>query len=340
MKYPKFLKEKSCIGVPAPSDGAFGEDEKEKLRYENAKKNLENLGYKVELSSHIFQSEKGRSADCKVRAEEINAMFASEKIDAILCATGGEFLVEILPYVDFEALVRHPKWVEGFSDPTGILFPITTKYDIATIYGKNFSNFGMQTYHKSLNDNLELLKGNILCQESYDRYEKERAERVTGLEGYNLNAEVEWKSLAEEEVEVEGRILAGCLDLIDILAGTKYDGTKEFIEKYKQDGIIWGFDNCDLSKEQVLRSMWKLSELGYFQHCKAILFGRFGNDIHSYLGYDVETCLKDSVLSQLSIPILYDVDISHKAPSLTIINGAIAKVHYKNGKGSICFELK
>lgn len=339
MKYPEFLQKNSCIGVPAPSDGAFAGDEKEIIRYKNAKQNLENLGYKVELSKNIFNSEKGRSADCKIRAKELNEMFENKDISAILCATGGEFLVEILPYVDFEKLTKNPKWVEGFSDPTGILFPITTKYDIATIYGNNFSSFGMQDYHKSIKDNLEILKGNIILQESYDLYEDERIERVTGLEGYNLTKKVEWKSFSQKEIQVSGRIIAGCLDIIEELAGTKYDGTKEFVEKYKNDGIIWGFDNCDLSKEQLIRSMWKLNELGYFKYTKAIIFGRSGNDA-SYLGYDMENCLKDSVISQLNIPIIYDADISHKNPSLIIINGSIATIKYNNGKGTISFELK
>lgn len=338
MKYPKFLEKNNCIGVPAPSDGAFNGDEKEITRYKNAKKKLENLGYRVELSNYIFNSEKGRSADCKLRAQELNEMFESKEIDAILCATGGEFLVEILPYVDFEKLAKNPKWVEGFSDPTGILFPLTTKYDIATIYGNNFSSFGMQEYHKSLKDNLEILKGNLIQQESYDLYENERIEKVTGLEGYHLDSKVEWKLLEGKEAEVKGRIIAGCLDLIEELSGTKYDGTKEFIKKYKNDGIIWCFDNCDLSKEQLIRSMWKLNELGYFEYSKAIIFGRSGNDT-SYLEYDMENCLKDSIIAKLNIPVIYDADISHKKPSIVIINGAIAKVSYQKGKGTITFEL-
>ena len=34
-------------------------------------------------------------------AKELNKMMESTNIDLIICAAGGEFLVEILPYVDF-----------------------------------------------------------------------------------------------------------------------------------------------------------------------------------------------------------------------------------------------
>ena len=54
----------------------------------------------------------------------------------------------------------------------------------------------------------------------------------------------------------------------------------------------------------------------------------------------METALKDSVISKLGVPIIYDTDVSHKGPCMTIINGAIATVESKDGKGKISFELK
>ena len=54
----------------------------------------------------------------------------------------------------------------------------------------------------------------------------------------------------------------------------------------------------------------------------------------------LEEALQDSVISNLNIPIIYDTDISHKGPCLTIINGAIATIKYANKRGSIDFELK
>lgn len=336
MIYPKFIKQGEIIGVPAPSDGAYCEEDVR--RYKNAKSNLEKLGYKIELSENIFNSERGRSSDAVSRAEELNNMFKNE-VNAIMCAAGGEFLVEILPFINFENAVQNPKWVQGFSDPTGLLFPLTTKYDIATIYSNNLKSFGAEEYHKSLEENLEILSGNLIKQESYDMFENERAERVTGLEGYNLTDKVYWKTINNEEVTMQGRIIGGCIDIITELAGTKFDGVKEFNEKYKNDGIIWYFDNCELSKESLMRTLWKFNELGYFKYTKGIIFGRNGQEI-SYCYDTMEDAIKDSVLSKLNVPIIFDADISHKGPSMTIINGAIAIINCKDGKGNIKFELK
>ena len=49
------------------------------------------------------------------------------------------------------------------------------------------------------------------------------------------------KEIIQGEVEFSGRLLGGCLDTLITLAGTKYDKTREFAEKYKDDGIIFFF---------------------------------------------------------------------------------------------------
>ena len=87
MIYPNFLKKGDCIGVPAPSSGAY--DEFHVKRYENSKKKMENMGYRCVLSKNINISDKCRSASAEERAEEINKMFEDENINMIMCAAGG-----------------------------------------------------------------------------------------------------------------------------------------------------------------------------------------------------------------------------------------------------------
>lgn len=337
MIYPKFIKENSCIGVPAPSAGADCQERINKSL--NAKKTLEGLNYRLLLSKNLLKCENGRSAPAKERAKEINDMFSNKEVDMILCAAGGEFLVEILPYIDFDIIKENPKFIAGFSDPTGLLYPITTKCDIATIYGQNFTSFGTEILHQSQIDFLDIIKGNLKEEHSYDLYENEYIEKKTGLENYNLTEKVYWNTLDNKPVTIKGRIIGGCFDLISSIAGTKYDGINSFNEKYKNDGIIWYFDNCELSKEETIRVLWKMNELNYFKYAKGIIFGRFGVDT-TYYNYSVKSCLEDSILEELNIPIIYDADISHKAPCLTIINGAIADINVKNGKAKIVFEYK
>ncbi len=91
--------------------------------------------------------------------------------------------------------------------------------------------------------------------------------------------------------------------------------------------------------EETIRTLWKFNELEYFKYAKGIIFGRFGQN-KTCSGYDVKSCLEDSVIRKLNIPIIYDADISHKPPCLTIINGAIATINVEKGKGKIIFDLE
>lgn len=337
MIYPNFIKKNDCIGVPAPSAGADTDQRKNKML--NAKKNIEKLGYKLKLSNNLLNCERGRSSTAIQRANEINEMFIDEKIKLILPACGGDFLVEMLPYVNFDLIKDNVKLVAGFSDPTGLLYPITTIYDIATVYGQNFGSFGMERWHESQKDFLEVISGKKNELHNYELYEANATETTTGLEGYNLTEKVYWKTLDDKPTTIKGRIIGGCMDVISQLAGTKYDGINKFNEKYKRDGIIWYFDNCELSMEETIRTLWKFSELGFFKYVKGVIFGRFGVEVTCY-EYEVKTCLQDSVLGKMNIPVIYDADISHKSPCMPIVNGSIATIDVRNGKGTIKFELK
>ena len=55
------------------------------------------------------------------------------------------------------------------------------------------------------------------------------------------------KAFPGNNFTMQGRLLGGCLDCLSNLAGTKYDKVAEFNEKYKEDGVIWFIESCDLS---------------------------------------------------------------------------------------------
>lgn len=337
MIYPQFIKKGDTIGVTAPSDGVT--DKLKVKRLDNAIKKLNAYGYNIIETASVRKSQKGKSNESNVQAKELEELYLNEEVKAIICASGGDFLLEMLPYFDFNKVLENPKWLQGYSDPTGLLFTITTNLDIATIYGDNFKTFGMNDWHESLINNLNILEGKVITQNSFKKYESEDISYVTGLEGYNLNKNVKWHNLnGEKEIIIKGRTIGGCLDLLNELFGTKYDKTKEFIEKYKNDGIIWYFDNCELSSEALIRTFWKFKDNGWFNYCKGILFGRSMTN-SSYYNITFEEALKHS-LNDLNIPIITDMDFGHVSPRMTIINGAIATIKSKDGQGSIKFELK
>lgn len=338
MIYPKFLKEEDVISLTAPSEGCSN-GKVDLSAFANGINEFKKRGITIKETPDCRKTNLGRSDSAKVRAKEFEDCFKDKETNAVLCYAGGEFLVEMLSYTDFNIIKENPKWFLGFSDPTSLLFYMTTTLDIATLYGNDFSNFQMTPWHVSLENSLKMLKGNIIEQTSFDKYENVLKEHITGTESYNLDTKVYWRNITgEEKISLKARLIGGCLDLLANIVGTRFDNVRSFIEKYKDDGIVWYFDNCDFTNEQVVRVLWQLKEAGWFKYTKGFIFGRSANDVSCY-----NISFKDSVLASLkdlNVPIIIDADISHKRPAMTFINGAIVNIESKDGKGKVSFELK
>ena len=333
MIIPEYIKKDDVIGVSALSDGVS--KDVDKIRFENGKKNLEEKSYQVKFTNNVFTAdEKGRSSSGEIRGEELNSLISDKDVKAIISAKGGNYLMEMLPFVNFENLKENPKWIQGYSDNTSILLAITTKLDIQTAYGCNFGDFGMGEWEKSVERNLEILEGKTNIQKSFEFYEDGFHDRITGLEGYSKDQPVFWKNLRnEKETRVKGRMIGGCLDVILNITGTKYDGVLEFSEKYKEDGILFYFETFDMGSEDLVMGLWHLKELGWFKYASGIVFGR-------PLMYSTftETTFEEaveSILGELNIPIILDADIGHKGPQFVVLNGAIGEFYSKDGKGEL-----
>ena len=334
MIFPAWVKPGDKIGVTACSAGKT--DPVDLVRLESAKEQLHALGYAVLETPDVRTNEKGRSAPAKQRAEELSLLVNNPEVTWIVQACGGDYLGEMLPYADFELIKKNPKWHQGYSDPTGLLFTITTNCDIATVYGGNFLDFGMNPWHSCLFDNVAVLEGKKMVQQSFPLYRNGFVDRVTGYETYEEDTLVRWES-DKNEVEMTGRLLGGCLDVLLDLVGTRFDCTVSWCEKYKEDGVLWYLESFDLNSERLTMGLWHLKEAGWFKYAKGFVFGR-----PCFFGTGTDTSYQEAVsaaLGGLAVPIVFEADIGHKPPRFTMINGAIAKVHVKDGKGEMEFRF-
>lgn len=323
MYYPKFLKKNDTIGICAPSAGVGrGLD-----FYEKSVARLIEEGFKINETFSVRVNNL-RSNNAENRAQEFNNLIKDNNTDMVICAAGGDFLCEIMPLIDWEAIKDNPKWIQGASDPTNILYPITTKFDIATMYGLNANEYHI--IHQNTDDSINLIQGNMVIQHSYNKYQLVDYDAKEIL----YTEDVIWKS--KRDFYHRGRLIGGCIDVIKDLMGTPYDGTKEFIERYKDDGIIWYIDNYALSAESLYRTLLQMKYAGYFKHTKAIIIGRVCFE-SSETGMTYQECYEKALEN---IDYVYDADIGHTNPKMTLINGAIINIEVKDKKGVISFELK
>ena len=159
MIYPESLKVKDKIGVSAPSAGLAYKPEVIK----QAMDSLKECGYSLKLTKNVY-STLLISSSVKQRVQQLNELVLDPKVKTIMIACGGDFLMEMLPKVDWEAIQEHPKWIMGMSDPSTLLFILPTKYDIATLYGANFSSFARLKLGRPQKDALRLLSGQMITQ--------------------------------------------------------------------------------------------------------------------------------------------------------------------------------
>ena len=357
MKYPIFLKEKGTIGFVAPSFGASIEPYKS--AFDNAQKKLKKKGYKLELGPNCYEGcGIGISNTPEKCGQELTACYCSSSNDVLISCGGGELMSHTIDCVDFDKIkAADPKWYMGYSDNTNFIFLLTTMCDTAAIYGPNAPAYGQEPWHESLQDALDVLHGKNLTVKGYDKWEKESLkDKEHPLEPYNVTeprvlklhvpaaAEGDKKSVKSSKetnpkVEFQGRLVGGCMDILATLVGTNYDHVADFVEKYKEDGIIWFMEACDLNVLSIRRALWQLDHAGWFKYTKGFIFGRpycHGEELMGMDQYNAVT----GILDKYNVPIIMDADIGHIPPMMPIISGSYATVKADSKDIQIKMELK
>lgn len=133
------------------------------------------------------------------------------------------------------------------------------------------------------------------------------------------------KTGASAGVSFSGRLMGGCLDCLVTLCGTKFDKVKEFNGRYKEDGVIWFLESCDLNPFGIRRAIWQLKNAGWFDNAKGFLIGRPGHIGENMWGLTCDAAAI-SMLRELELPIVLNVDIGHISPRIPIVSGGLAEV--------------
>lgn len=341
MRYPKFVNKGDEISFVATSFGAVQEPYNK--RVSAAKRKFEKLGYKVSIGSNVNKEDLGYLATYPQDiAKEFSDIYLNSDSKLLLSVGGGEMQFETLSYFDFEKLKNaEPKWFNGFSDNTNYSFLFPTLLDVASIYGHCAGSFGMYNWHQSILDDYNLFTGNNLSVNGYGKFALKSSAytRKHPLSGYNLKHNTVIKAFPSDNVSFEGRLLGGCLDILSLLCGTKYDKVKEFNNKYSEDGVIWFIEACDLTPVGIRRVLIQLRDAGWFETAKGFIIGRSANAFNNTdFGLDrISAC---EILKELNVPILIDVDLGHLPPSMPIICGSYGKVDYKDEKFNLEMILK
>jgi muramoyltetrapeptide carboxypeptidase LdcA involved in peptidoglycan recycling len=350
MRYPEFLHKGGTIGFVAPSFGC--NIEPYRTAFENAVKNFKDRGMNVELGPNCYEGcGIGISNTPEKCGQEINDYYTSDTNDILISCGGGELMCETLNHIDFKKLAEvEPKWFMGYSDNTNLTFLLTTLCDTAAIYGPCAATFGMETWHRSVEDAYKLITGQKLVMNGYDGWEKESLkDEEHPLASYNIteprilkcynankpisdnsneNNLIEGNSCADadiNDIHMTGRLIGGCMDCLVNLLGTSFDKVRDFLERYKEDGFIWSLEACDLNVMAIRRAMWQMDNAGWFKYVKGFMIGRplvFGQEMLGLNQYEAVM----GIIRKYNVPVVMDADIGHLAPMMPLVSGSVADI--------------
>jgi muramoyltetrapeptide carboxypeptidase LdcA involved in peptidoglycan recycling len=323
---PPKLNPGDTIGFVSPSAGLapFAMH-----RIEQAKQVLEGLGYHVKIGKHALLNSGHVSASAEDRAADLNEMFADPEIKLIMSTIGGNHSNQILKLLDYDAIKKNPKMFIGYSDNTVLHYALQAKTGLATYYGPcAMTQFGeypeilpytLDYFNKALreaNAGFEIRPSETWTDEILNWFAKEDRSRARQLQ---TNSGHEWLAAGK----ASGPILGGAIPSINHLAGTEYwldpTGSIFFIDIPEGHDIMEG-----LSISEVDSYLADLENLGVFTAIKGLVIGRpyrYSDDQVSQL-----KSLIMKYMGKNKCPILYNVNIGHVDPIITVRYGSIVEL--------------
>ncbi|MFI0225796.1 S66 peptidase family protein [Streptomyces lydicus] len=322
VRYPRPLRPGDRVGITSPSSGVAKEL---RPRLDVARSVVESRGYEV-VVGRCMDGDGHVSAPAADRARELMAMLTDPGIRAVVPPWGGETAIDLLPLLDWDRLrTAEPTWFVGFSDVSTLLTPLTLLTGTATLHGNNL----MDTPYAVPEGLLSWL--DIVAAPEGHRFTQvpPRRHRSTGWDDYRAHPEVRectldaagsWTRLdAVGDVEVEGRLIGGCIETLCNLTGTAYLDTSAFARAEPPEGLLVYVEAAEDDAFTICRNLHGMRLAGFFDRANAVLVGRTSAPDSASLTQ--HRAVLDA-LGPLNVPIIADVECGHVPPYLPIVNGA------------------
>ena len=265
-------------------------------RIEPAIKSIEELGLIPVLGESIKCRHGYLSGSDKVRADDINKMFADKSIRGIFAMRGGYGCARILNMIDYKIIKKNPKVFVGYSDVTALHNVINEKCRLITFHGpmpatelyKGIDEYSMKSYID-----------NIFCGNA--------CRKLCNPENYEM------KTLTGGNAK--GILIGGNLTLVAASMGTPYEVDTK--------GKILFLEDIGEYPFRIDRMLTQLKQCNKFKDAEGIILGAWT---------DCNATDPDKSLSLMEIfqeilvpenkPIIYNACFGHCLPTMTIPMGA------------------
>ncbi|MEW2623511.1 S66 peptidase family protein [Streptomyces sp. NPDC048106] len=336
IRYPRPLRPGDRVGVTSPSSGVA---EPLRGRLDAAIKEVEARGYEV-VVGRCMDGTTHISAPAAERAAELTGMLTDPTIRAVVPPWGGETAIDLMSHLDFEAIGRaEPTWLVGYSDMSTVLAPLTLLTGVATVHGNNLMDTPYRVPEGLVSwlDVVAAPQGEPFAQTPPGRhYTGGRPDWIgdPGMRDLPLAGNGGWRRLdGGGDLDVEGRLIGGCVETVAPLAGSPYLDTRGFAG---EEPLLVYVEACEDDALVICRHLHGMRLAGFFDRAAAVLVGRTRAP-------DAPTLTQDEAvldaLGPLGVPILADVECGHVAPYLPLVNGARGRVVHTAARSEIVQTL-
>lgn len=228
-------------------------------------------GFEVIEGKHLYTIHHQFGGTDHERLSDIQEAINNHEIKAIVCARGGYGCTRIMDKIDTSPLIKHPKWLTGFSDNTALHFL--------------WNKAGISSIHSTV----PLLMKN--------EKERELANQtlIQALTGKLLD--YEWKTNTQHAHQgtCEGEIIGGNLTLITNMLHTASD--------VNFDGKILFLEDVNEHTYHIDRMLTHLQRSDKFKNLAGLILGQFSDmkDDKSYFGYSIEELIKEKTRPDLPL---------------------------------------
>lgn len=257
----------------------------------------QNMGYRVKLGNSARGHYGYLAGEDAARAQDVNAMFADDEVDAVVCLRGGYGCMRILDQLNYDLIAAHPKIFMGYSDVTALHLALNQRCGLLTFHGPMAA--------------ADWSDGPV------DAFTQENMLRVlTSVQpvGELPNPPDDPRHTVHSG-SAEGILTGGNLTLLAATLGTPWEldakGKLLFIEEVGEKTYC------------VDRLLTQLRLAGKFADCAGVVFGDFANCPVEYSAYglSLEEVIRD-VVAPCGKPIFTGLRCGHCTPKLTLPLGA------------------
>ena len=299
---PPYLQPGDKIAIVAPAGRVA------RAKVDLAVKMFEKWGYEVVVGDNVFNDYNIFSATDDERAEDLQKVFDSEDIRAVVCARGGYGCIRIVDKIDYSKFQGNPKWLVGFSDITVLHAKLNT-LGIESIHGPmpvKFPEDGSET------DDIIKLKKLL-----------EGSQPVYSYTSHPMNR----KGVSS------GELVGGNLSIVYSLHGIE-------IEWKKNEKILF-IEDVDEDLYHLDRMMQNLKHSGKLEHLQGLLVGQMSEmkDGEPSFGSTAYEIIAEAV-EDYDFPVVYGFPAGHGDVNYPLIFGAIAELEVNDKSYNLSFNHK